>query len=105
MYEPAARANPVPPSQLGGISKEVRPVGRLKDRVESLNRLGNLLSEDISNISMEIDRIVGPVAADPSKGEPSRPPSTDLESFQEQLDRLDRLAQFTRQQLDRLRTI
>lgn len=88
-----------------GIGDTVRPVGRLKDRIESLNRLGNMISEDIHHISIEIDRITGPIAVDPNKGEPARPPSCDLDVMQEQLDRLDRLAQFTRQQLDRLRSI
>lgn len=104
MYE-AARVLPTPPSQLEGINKEVRPVGRLKDRIESLNRLGNMLSDDMTNICIEIDRISGPMAVDQTKGESCRPPSSDLDHMQDQLDRLDRLAQFTRQQLDRLRAI
>lgn len=94
--------SPVPP---GNNVKEVRPMGRLRDIIESLNRLGNLISEDITNISIEIDRIAGPMAVDPNKSEPRPPANNDLDVMQEQLDRLDRLAQFTRQQLDRIRSL
>lgn len=96
-----------PPPSLGavGLASTARDIGQLKQKIESLNRLANLLSEDMSGFSCEIDRISGCRPTDPSKAAPERPASCDLESFQEQLDRLDRLCQFSRGQLDRLRTI
>ena len=90
---------------VGGLTTAVRDIGQLKQKIESLNRLANLLSEDMSGFATEIDRIQGCRPVDPSKAAPERPASCDLESFQEQLDRLDRLCQFSRGQLDRLRTI
>ncbi len=101
----AAKGLACPPGQVSGITTAVRDIGQLKQKIENLNRLANLLSEDMSGFSIEIDRISGCRPADPSKGQPERPASCDLESFQEQLDRLDRLAQFVHQQLDRLRAI
>lgn len=88
-----------------GAATSVRPVGLLKARIENMNGSVNRMSEDIHCISLEIDRIVGCQAVDPSKSSPERPPSCDLDSMQEQLDRLDRLAQFVHGQLERLRSI
>lgn len=94
-----------PPCPAPGLEASARVEGQLKQKIESLNRIANLISEDMSGFSIEIDRISGCRAVDPSKTTPERSPSCDLESFQEQIDRLDRLAQFSHGQLDRLRTI
>lgn len=99
VYSPGAEFNS---SAKNAIARDI---GQLKQKIESLNRLANLISEDMSGFSIEIDRISGCRPTDPSKATPERPASCDLESFQEQLDRLDRLSQFSRGQLDRLRTI
>ena len=94
-----------PPPSAAGMTASVRAVGQLKSKIESLNRIANLISEDMAGFSSEIDRLSGCTPCDPSKASPERPASCDLESFQEQLDRLDGLAQFTHGQLDRLRAI
>ena len=93
------------PPSAAVLTASVRAVGQLKSKIESLNRIANLISDDMAGFSSEIDRLSGCTPCDPSKSTPERPVSCDLESFQEQIDRLDRLAQFTRGQLDRLRAI
>lgn len=101
----AGPAYALSPARGAGEVSAARAVGILKSKVESLNRLGNLLSEDVSQIAIEIDRISGCQPQDANKVDGPRPESSDLDSLQTQIDRLDRLAQFTRLQLDRLRAI
>lgn len=83
----------------------VRAVGLFKSKIDSVNRLANLISEDISNISLEIDRISGSIPEKASQSCPERTDSCEMDAMQSQIDRIDRLAQETRRQLDRLRAI
>lgn len=101
----ARLAGGYPSGAVAPAAAGVRAMGALRAKIESLNRMANLISEDASGISIEIDRISGCVPCDPSKSAGERPESCDLDAFQSQLDRLDRLAQFVRSQLDRMRSL
>ncbi len=88
-----------------GMGAAVRPMGAVQSKTESLNRVMNMISEDMASISEELDRLIGCRPQDPSKALASCPAGSHLAALQEQLDRADRLAQFTREQLDRIRSL